>query len=450
MFIPFDQNLIELAGVLPFKLYAVGGYVRNYLYKGIISKDVDICSKTPTDKFIEKAFALGFKVVAEYKRTGTVVIKKEGKKYEYTVTRTENYLGGEHSPCNTEFGVEISLDALRRDFKCNAVYCDISNGQIVDPLNGVEDIKMGVLSTTVSPDKVFSNDGLRLMRLARFSGELGFSIDENTLTYARKHAKNVCEISSERIFDELKKILVADNKYPFSPKDGHYRALKVLERVGVLDYILPELTLGKNMVQRSDYHNHDVLEHSLRCVLYASPKVRLSALLHDIGKPRCMIDTGKYHNHQHVGEEIAKRVLSRLRVDKCTLKQACFLVKWHMLDLDCLMKESKVRLFIVKNFEFYQLLVELKIADFIASMDQVGLPPTVIKWKSVLEKMKMDGTPFSLSQLKISAKTLTQLGYKGKALGEELNRLFELAVTNPNLNDGEYLVEIAKKDLNTC
>ena len=336
-------------------------------------------------------------------------------------------------------------DAKRRDFTCNAVYYDIKNDKFLDPLLGIEDINNRVLKTTVSAKEVFSHDGLRLMRLARFCGELNFTIGEQTFESAILYAKNVKDVAVERIYQELKMILLSDKKYPFSNPNGHYEGLKVLDKIGVLDIILPELTLGRGMEQRKDFHNHDVLEHSLRCVLYAEPSIRLYALIHDIGKPFAMQNYGKYHTHAKDGEKIAKTVLERLKVDNETVKKACFLVGAHMLDLKEDMRENKIRRLIVQNNDYFNDLINLKRADYRACKDQSGEPKTVKRWKSIKEKMEKDGTPFNFSDLKITASELMEMGYKGKKLGDELKKLFWLCIDNPDFNNKEKLLKIAEK-----
>ncbi len=435
-----------LAKKLNNPLYVVGGFVRNYLIDGSVSSDIDLASPILTEELVGALTECGFNVVAEYRRTGTVVFEGDGNRYEFTSFRTESYLpGGTHTPDTVIFTKDIMADAKRRDFTCNAVYYDIKNDKFLDPLLGIEDINNRVLKTTVSAKEVFSHDGLRLMRLARFCGELNFTIGEQTFESAILYAKNVKDVAVERIYQELKMILLSDKKYPFSNPNGHYEGLKVLDKIGVLDIILPELTLGRGMEQRKDFHNHDVLEHSLRCVLYAEPSIRLYALIHDIGKPFAMQNYGKYHTHAKDGEKIAKTVLERLKVDNETVKKACFLVGAHMLDLKEDMRENKIRRLIVQNNDYFNDLINLKRADYRACKDQSGEPKTVKRWKSIKEKMEKDGTPFNFSDLKITASELMEMGYKGKKLGDELKKLFWLCIDNPDFNNKEKLLKIAEK-----
>lgn len=447
MKIIIPEKLKKLSENCPSPLYAVGGYVRNFLINETPSDDIDIAAGLNTEEIVKAAGACGFKVVAEYKRTGTVVIFDGERKYEYTRFRTDSYArGGSHEPIETEFTDDITLDAKRRDFKCNAVYYDIKQGEIVDPLGGVTDIKNKMLDTVVEPKAVFMSDGLRLMRLCRFAAELNFTPTDSVLEGAKEYAENIRDIAPERVYDELKKILAADKKYPFSNPKGHYTGIKILQKIGVFDILFPELAAGRGMAQRADYHNYDVLEHTFRTVLYADMEIRLAALLHDAGKPYCRINFGKYKNHALEGERIARDILKRLKVDKRTTEKTAFLVKNHMFDLKNAEPESALRLFIVENRKYFVPLLKLKQADYSACKDDLSVCPTVERWTAVYEKMKSDGTPFSLKELKITPADLTATGFRERYLGEELKRLFEYAVTTPKANDFETLKAKAEED----
>ncbi len=442
----FEKNLIELAQKLPSPLYAVGGVVRDFLIDGTVSKDIDLAAPIPSEQLISQFVNTDFRVLAEYKRTGTVMFTDGKFNYEYTAFRREKYIGGLHTPIETEFTEDICEDALRRDFKCNAVYFDLKNGVINDPLGGVNDIKTHTLDTVTDAEKVFSCDGLRLMRLARFAGELDFRPTPTVLNAARKFADNIRDISPERIYTELIRILQSDTAHAFSDKAGHYTGLKILDETRVLDRIFPELAEGRGMVQRADFHRYDVLEHSLRCVLYADKSIRLGALMHDIGKPFCFKRDGYYYHHFEEGEKIAERVLKRLKADNSTIEQVKFLVKEHMVDLDCSMKENKIRRFMVKNQDRLKELLMVKQADFRASLETESTAPTLIKWGRLFQIMKADGTPFSLKELKISATDLIEIGFRDKEIGKELKKLWEDAIVHPERNNHELLVCTAEKD----
>ncbi len=441
-----DSQIIEFAQKATFPIYVVGGAVRNFLLGERTFNDIDICAPVRSDEFSQSAKEFGIEVCAEYKRTQTLKLKGKYADYEFTSFRTENYSdGGGHTPSQTVLTTDIVEDAKRRDFKCNAIYYDIKKGEIVDVLGGVEDVKNKVIDTVVDADAVFSHDGLRIMRLARFAGALGFTPTERTLNGCRKYADNLNDISVERIYSELKQILQSDTAYPFSPNDAHYRGLKILSEVGALDVILPELTAGRNMAQRSDFHKYDVLEHSLRTALYSDKEVRLASLLHDIAKPYCMINFGKYAMHERYGEDMSREVLKRFKADNKTIDEVVFLVGKHMVDLKMDMRDNKVKVFIAENYGMIDKLLKVKQADYRACYDYEDVAPTVIKWQKLIEQMREDGVPLTVKDLKITAKDLIALGYKGSAIKTQLEDLRRQAIISPKLNDFEKLQKIAKK-----
>lgn len=446
MKIALDNKLISLARSLSKPLYAVGGIVRNYLINGSGATDVDLCAPISAEEFCIEIRKHGYHPITIVERTGTVIFGDQENKYEFTSFRKEKYIGGEHTPFETEFTENIVEDALRRDFKCNAIYYDIAKDEIVDVLGGVEDIKNKVIDTVTSAKNVFCHDGLRLMRLARFCGELNFTPSEDAILGMKQYAKNILEISPERILVELYKILYSDTAYPFSNPKGHYFGLKILDQTGVLDYIIPELTRGRNMAQRADFHNYDVLEHSLRCVLYSPKNQRLIALLHDVGKPYALERDNNFYEHAKYGEKIASDILNRLRADKNTIKKARAVIKYHMLDMDCKMRESKLRTFIVQNQSIMEDLLSIKQADFSSCKDDLSICPAVKKWQELLDEMKRDGTPFSIKQLDICATDLIEIGFRGEEIGKELDDLFFACVIDPKINEKNTLLERAKKD----
>lgn len=447
----FSEQIERLASLSHTPIYAVGGYVRNFLIDKSLSFDLDIAAPIPFEDFINLLKKVNITPNAIYKRTGTVQFTcDDGQKVEFTCFRNEIYgEGGSHKPIETIFTTDILTDAMRRDFKCNAVYYDIKDKKIVDPLGGVEDIKNRVLDTVTNPQSVFMHDGLRLMRLARFCAQLNFKPTQEVLRVAKEYSKNVLDISPERIYDELKQILVADSKYSFSDKNGHYTALKILSETTVLDYIIPELTLGKDMAQRADYHNYTVLEHTLKTVLYAPSHIRLSALLHDVGKPKQMQGTGKFYMHDVVGEKIAKDIMLRLKVDNKTVQKVCFLTKYHMYDMDCKTGVNKVKRFIVDNLPYIDDLLLLKQADYSGCKDDLSVCKTVEKWKNIINCMKQNGLPFSLKDLAITAQDVINLGAKGSQIANILNKIFYAVIECNAVNDRQNLIKLANSLINT-
>ena len=215
----FDESvkaeLEELASYFPIDmpLYAVGGCVRDYL-RGKECYDIDLSGGVRPDDLVELLSKSPFRVVSASPRLGTVIIKGKNT-YEYTTFRIDSYPAGSgiHTPTDVQFTDDLTVDAKRRDFKCNAIYYDIKGRQIIDPLGGIEDIKQNILSTTIDPDVVLSQDGLRILLLARFVSKLGYEIDKQTYDSAKRLLGRLNDISGERIREELNKIFEGEHCY---------------------------------------------------------------------------------------------------------------------------------------------------------------------------------------------------------------------------------------------
>ncbi|MGN1042652.1 MAG: CCA tRNA nucleotidyltransferase [Christensenellales bacterium] len=435
------DDLLRLAGYFPKTLYAVGGCVRD----GIAGKkpyDVDLAADVSPDDVIACLKGTEYSVSATSPKLMTLKIR--GKRdYEYTAFRTDSYSDRGHEPTEVKRTSEIALDALRRDFTMNAVYYDIIGKKYVDPLGGTEDIKNGVVRMT--SERTFCEDGLRLMRLCRQTAETGFSVEEKTMEYAKSNADGIKEISPERIRDELNRILVADLRY--GNAGGQTKGIELLEETGVLKIILPELTAGIGMEQRKDYHKYDVFGHILQTVRVAPPSIRLAALMHDIAKPYCKVEYGRYAGHDVEGERIARDVLTGLRYPNAVVKEICFLVRNHMYNLKNDVSDKKLRIFIQKNHRYIDKLVALKKADYEGGGVLEGECPSALRIERLYKEMKEEGVPFTLSELKINGDDLKRIGLEGEKIGFVLNELLVMSASDPKFNDREKLTEyIIKKE----
>ena len=443
-----SKKLISLANKLPCPLYIVGGRVRDYIANlNAGSIDTDLSAPVSAEEFSRIAKEEGIGTDATYKNTGTVKITVDGEWCEFTCFRSDEYVRGEHRPAATYFTDDINLDARRRDFKCNAVYYDIAADKFVDPLGGIEDIKANRITTVAPAKKVFGEDGLRLMRLARIAAQTGFVPDSECLKGARENSELIKDISAERIFAELSAILSSDLKYGCA--DGPYRGLKILQEINVLEKILPELTAGAGLDQRKDFHKYDVLEHSLRAVKYAPAEIRLAALLHDIGKPYCYEKYGKFAGHEDEGARMARDICARLKVSKNLTEETAELIALHMYDLRCDAKENKARRFIVRNYAISDKLFMLKQADYSACKDQTDTAPFVEKYSKILRNMKSEGVPFTLKELKLKGDALIKAGFAPADVGKTLENLLYDCCTGQVENDaGKLLARAVKIYLN--
>lgn len=256
MKISINTNLMKLAKLFKkngAKLYLVGGCVRNAMI-GIPSFDTDICSSLAPD--IVAAFLDGtdFSYIFKNKELGTMDIIYDGNVWEYTTLRKENYPdGGAHKPESVEFIKSIEVDSQRRDFSVNSIYVDIVKGEIIDPNDGIRDIKKKQLRAVVDPNLVFLHDGLRILRMIRFSSELNFRIEPKTFIGAHTHRANLSDISGERKRNELLELLSCSKKYPtHTKKKAYIHGLNKYNKLGLWKYFnLPIERVRYSLVKRA-------------------------------------------------------------------------------------------------------------------------------------------------------------------------------------------------------
>ena len=231
------EALHKLARLLPAPLFVVGGYVRNLLMWGEPrSTDVDVCGAMTVDQVAAALEGTGATVIPVNPRVGTVLIRYLGWDCEYTTFRRDSYpIGGVHTPDSVTFVQSVEEDALRRDFRVNALYMDVSTEQVSDPTGGMKDLADRVISTTRTPAEVFAEDGLRILRMVRFCAELGFSPAEDALRVAKEMRAQLADISPERKREELDKILLADRKYGVT--DGPQKGLELLNQLDLWPYL---------------------------------------------------------------------------------------------------------------------------------------------------------------------------------------------------------------------
>lgn len=433
--------LSELAERCSSPLYLVGGSVRDFLigFPQEENPDWDLCSPASEDEVISAAQSCGFSVRAVFRNTGTVKLERDGVQCEFTRFRSDKYVRGEHAPSEITFTDDIQKDARRRDFTANAVYYNLKEKTFCDPLGGIADIKNKILRTVVPAKKVFGEDGLRLLRLARIAAQTGFSPDEECLKGARTHAALIQDIVPERIFAELELLLYSDLKHGDSR--APYRGLCILRDTGVLKYILPELALGDKMEQRKDFHDYDVLEHSFRAVLYSPPEIRFAALLHDCGKPFCYLRDGNYHDHAEEGARIAEEILTRLKAPKKLTERTKELVRLHMRDVKMQMRENGVRRVIVEHYDLLPDLLKVFQADYSACKDDLSPAPAVVKWQAIFEKMEEEGAPRTLRELNINGTEVQALGVPPAETGAVLNELLLNCAYDGTQNTHEKLTQ---------
>ena len=430
-------DLEKLASYFPIDkpLYAVGGCVRDHL-RGKECYDIDLSGGVKPNELIDILANTPFGVVSASPRLGTVIIKGKNT-YEYTTFRIDSYPAGSgvHTPTEVAFTDDLRVDAKRRDFKCNAIYYQINERKIIDPLGGIKDIERSILSTTVDPDIVLSQDGLRILRLVRFVSKLGYEIDSKTYDRAKMLVVRLNEISVERIREELNKILEGEHCY---------KALKIMRDLGALEIVLPELAANDGVAQKIQYHKYDVLEHTFKVVEACPPQARLAGLFHDIAKGVCQEQDGNTYFHNVVGAKMTEEIMTRLKYSNRQIERVTRMVALHMFDINGNTKESKCRRFIANNLDILEDILALFEADSIGT-GYFTSSRTAERLRKIYAKMLEEKVPMSIKELAVNGKDLQELGIEGREIGQTLSELWDMALRNSVPNERERLLEIAEK-----
>jgi|GEM_PF-273742 len=309
-----------------FKAYLVGGSVRD-LYLGRVPFDYDIA----TDAYPEQVAKIFAKSIPTGAKFGTMVVvlpDENGENFDLEITtfRSEaDYFGGRW-PAKVEFTKTIEEDLERRDFTVNAMALNLNSDSLdlIDPFGGQVDLAAKVMRAVGDPLARFEEDGLRAMRACRLASNLGFTIDAQTFAAIPTTLTILAQVSVERIRDEFMKLIL---KSPM-PSMG----IEHLRKSGILAVIMPELLEGIDVVQ-PQFHTDDVYSHSLKALDIAEDRIKLAALLHDIGKPRTKTEDDKgvhFYGHDVVGTEMTKEIMQRLKFSNAEIEHTTTLVRWHM------------------------------------------------------------------------------------------------------------------------
>lgn len=413
-------------------LFAVGGFCRDKLL-GLEPRDLDVCSELTVEEVETLLSNTEFVVHDAYPRLGTVCVSARGFRAEYTCFRTDSYPSGSgaHHPAGVTFTSDMRLDAARRDFTVNAVYFNPLTGEYVDPTGGRDDVRKRVLRAADNPERVFSEDGLRILRLVRFAAETGFSVEEDTLAAAKKFAPQVCDVVPERILAELDKIFVADTAYPaLGTETGHGRGLSLLDELGLVARLLPELDALKGLEQNPAYHRYDAYRHSVETYLASPPEIRWAALLHDVGKRIAFERDGNMYAHAELGAEAVAARLAELRMPKARAARIRELVRWHMVDLRGDTSPNKLRRFAAEHADIVRDLAKLKRADAFATC---GSRVDKVRFEEIYDEMLADGTPMKVADLPVDGRDAEAAGLSGREIGQCLRELWECALATPSL-----------------
>jgi len=474
-------STLEKAG---FEAYLVGGCVRDLLMNKE-PKDWDVTTNARPEQIVslfdktiyENTFGTVGVVIRETQNEdvshGTLEPRTSKPEpnfiIEVTPYRIETKYSDFRHPDEVKFSDNLKDDLKRRDFTINALALD-SKGHLVDPFNGLKDIKDKILKAVGNPEDRFKEDALRMLRAVRFSCQFNFSVAYETMESILKNSDLIRKISAERIHDEFIKIIMSSN-----PANG----IVMLQKFGLLKNIIPELEEGIGCEQSGE-HIYDVWNHLLHALSHAADKnwpleIRLAALFHDIGKPQARrvaeqeqknsaalpasgLRHGQnfsvparnkkkftFYGHEVVGARMTKKIMERLKFPKKEIDLVEKLIRNHMFFSDTeLITLSAVRRIITKvGVENIWLLMNVRECDRVG-MKKKEAPYRLRKYFAMIEEALRD--PISVGQLKIDGEfMIKELGIQpGPRMGWILNALLEEVLDAPEKNTVEHLSELVK------
>lgn len=429
-----------------YEAYIVGGCVRDSLM-GKSPSDWDICTSARAEEMI--ALFEDKRVIPTGIQHGTLTILAEDGAYEVTTFRIDGeYLDHRH-PKSVAFTRELAEDLSRRDFTINAMAWHPERG-LIDLFGGVEDLRDRLVRAVGDPVQRFNEDGLRMLRMVRFATVLDFDYDPATYDAVRKQGHLLQYISKERIQVELNKILLAAHPA---------RGLEDLYTLGMYPYIIPMMCHTVGFAQRGSHHFLDVFEHSLLAVGVIAPELvlRLTMLLHDIGKPFVWdssesLSYDRFDDHAAVSAKLAGKILRDLKYDNATRKDVVELIAHHndiLLPDPVNVRRALARLGEVQT----RRLVQVKVADLIAH-DLAGEREKILtlfaEISDVIDEVVARGDCTSVKALAIGGQDMMALGLSGRAIGQMLNAALELVLEKPEMNTRETLLNWVRSNLENC
>ncbi|MCC5423436.1 CCA tRNA nucleotidyltransferase, partial [Clostridium botulinum] len=400
-----------------YEAYIVGGAVRDSLLERKVN-DWDITTSANPQEVVNIFENLGYKIIPTGLKHGTVTILISSIGYEVTTFRVDGEYEDNRHPKEVKFTSNLREDLKRRDLTINAMAYNDKIG-LVDYFHGLEDLNNKIIKCVGNSKDRFNEDSLRMLRCIRFASQLNFHMEESIKLNIRELSRNIANVSMERIRDELCKILVSSQ-----PVYG----IKNIVELNLMDYIIPELKVCVGFKQHNIHHDKDVYEHILSVVENVPNKLelRLAALLHDIGKPKCFSigdnGQGHFYGHQKISADMTKDILKRLKFDNKTIDKVDKLVYNHMARYNKL-RTPNIKKFINKvGIDNLDDLFELQIADIKGSAKEYHSFDNVLNLKIKCKKIISEKQPLTIKDLDINGHDLMKLGInQGKEIGIMLN-----------------------------
>ena len=430
---PGVRGILQTLAAAGHEAYLVGGCVRDLL-RGVRPHDWDICTSARPEE-TEACFA-GRRVIETGLKHGTVTVLEKSGPCEITTYRTEGPYSDSRRPDYVEFVSSLEADLARRDFTMNAIAMGL-DGSLRDPFGGGDDIRAGMIRCVGEPAHRFREDGLRVMRALRFGAVLGYQIEEQTARAIHDNRAVLAHVAAERINVELCKLLVGE------------RAGDILRQYpDVFCQFWPQLEPLAALEQNTPWHCWGGWEHTIHAVeaVPADPILRLTMLLHDIGKPACKSTDENgidhFYGHPAVSAKLADQMLRGLKFDNRTRGRVAVLVEYHDVQIPCVEKSIRRWLGRLGPEAFFQLL-EVKRADGMGQAydlvrDRLA---ELEEMRAKAEEIVAQGQCFSLKDLAVNGRDIIALGTApGPEVGQALNGLLEQVVNGELPNEREALL----------
>lgn len=425
-------SALEGAG---FGAWCVGGCVRDSLL-GRTPQDWDVTTAAVPERVLA---IFGDRAVPTGLTHGTVTVRTAGGVVEVTTLRRDGTYRDHRRPQSVTFTDSLEEDLCRRDFTVNAMALDL-RGELADPLGGRADLDAGLLRCVGEPDRRFREDALRILRGVRFAAALGFAVEQETDRSLRANRALLTQIAPERIWAELKGLLTAP---------GAAEALRAYPEV--IGVFWPEMLDMVGFPQRNRHHCYDVWEHTLHALAQVPPELelRLTMLLHDIGKPGCCsIDEagcGHFNGHPARSAALAEEMLRRLRTDNATRETVVRLVAWHDRNIPRTRPSVASALRQLGETDLRRLLC-IKRADNLAQDPAYrAMQEEIGRAEAILDRLLAEGACVSLDQMAVRGGDLLALGLSGPAVGETLEALLDAVIEERLPNDRAALLEYARR-----
>ena len=429
---PALKKIIATLEDAGYEAYAVGGCVRDSVM-GLTPHDWDVTTSA-LPKEVKACFRRTFDTGIEH---GTVTVRMDGESFEVTTYRLDgDYEDGRH-PKEVTFTRSLSEDLKRRDFTVNAMAYSDREG-IIDLFGGCEDIASRTIRCVGDPGERFSEDALRMLRAMRFSAQLDFVIEKNTLSAIKELSGTLSRISMERITAEMVKLITS----------AHPERIEAVYDAGLTAVFFPEWDEMMATEQHHRHHCYDVGHHTIEVMKHvrADRVMRLAAMLHDVAKPVCKKTDKKgedhFVGHPQLGADMAHAIMHRMKLDNATIDSVCRLVRHHD-ERPIPTKRNVRRLMSRIGSDYMEGLIELKRADIYGQSEYMRDEKLseIDEIERLYREIAADDECVTTSQLKVTGRDVMDCGIeRGPDVGRALKYLLSIVIEDPTQNDRDILL----------